>query len=80
MVLKIQEPVVPQKAIVTVLQQSHPRFGNSGTIEADAANRWQQIVTISDGERLLVNNTDLDAPLVPTPNAKQSLAMFLCRW
>ncbi|WP_338421927.1 hypothetical protein [Nostoc flagelliforme] len=36
-------------------------------IEADAANRWQQIVTFPDGERLLVNNADLDAPSVPFP-------------
>ncbi|AVH66335.1 hypothetical protein [Nostoc sp. 'Peltigera membranacea cyanobiont' N6] len=65
MVPKIQEPVVPQKVIVTVSQQSHPRYGESGTIEADAPNRWQQIVTFADGERLLLNNTDLDAPSVP---------------
>jgi hypothetical protein len=61
MVPKIQEPVVPQKAIVTVSQESHPRYGDSGTIEADAPNRWQQIVTFPDGERLLINNADLDA-------------------
>ncbi|MBE9003040.1 hypothetical protein IQ274_33930 [Nostoc sp. LEGE 12447] len=65
MVPKIQEPVVPQKAIVTVSQQSHPRYGEEGTIEADAPNHWQQIVTFADGERLLINNTDLDAPSVP---------------
>ncbi|MBN3911471.1 MAG: hypothetical protein HWQ35_34540 [Nostoc sp. NMS1] len=58
MVPKIEEPVVPS-AIVTVSQQSHPRYGDSGVIEADAPNRWQQIVTFSDGERLLINNTDL---------------------
>ncbi len=28
-------------------------------IEADAPNNYQQIVTFSDGERLLVNNSDL---------------------
>ena len=44
---------------VTVLSPSHPRYGESGVIEADAPNVWQQIVTFSDGERLLVNNTDL---------------------
>ncbi|MBN3923118.1 hypothetical protein [Nostoc sp. NMS4] len=65
MVPKIQEPVVPQKAIVTVSQQSHPRYGEEGTIEADAPNRWQQIVTFADGERLLINNADLDAHSVP---------------
>ncbi|MEH2103602.1 MAG: hypothetical protein V7K76_28480 [Nostoc sp.] len=65
MVPKIQEPVVPQKAIVTVSQQSHPRYGEEGTIEADPPNRWQQIVTFADGERLLINNADLDAPSVP---------------
>ncbi|MEH2231086.1 MAG: hypothetical protein V7K71_15940 [Nostoc sp.] len=70
MVPKIQEPVVPQKAIVTVSQQSHPRYGEEGTIEADAPNRWQQIVTFTDGERLLINNTDLDAPSVPFPRER----------
>jgi hypothetical protein len=67
MVPKTQEPVVPQKAIVTVSQQSHPRYGESGTIEADAPNRWQQIVTFADGERLLINNADLDAASVSFP-------------
>ncbi|MBD2730175.1 hypothetical protein H6G96_28615 [Nostoc sp. FACHB-892] len=62
---KIEEPMVPQKAIVTVSQQSHPRYGESGVIEADAPNRWQQIVTFADGERLLINNADLDAASVP---------------
>ncbi|MDM9580043.1 hypothetical protein [Nostoc sp. GT001] len=70
LVPKTQEPVVPQKAIVTVSQQSHPRYGESGTIEADAPNRWQQIVTFPDGERLLVNNTDLDASSVPFPRER----------
>ncbi|MHC5611177.1 MAG: hypothetical protein ACYTXA_09205 [Nostoc sp.] len=65
MVPKIQEPVVPQKAIVTVSQQSHPRYGKEGTIEADAPNNYQQIVTFADGERLLINNADLDAASVP---------------
>jgi hypothetical protein len=59
MVPKIQEPVVPQKAKVRVSQQSHPRYGEEGTIEADAPNHWQQIVTFADGERLLINNADL---------------------
>nr|WP_223278516.1 hypothetical protein [Nostoc sp. 'Peltigera membranacea cyanobiont' 232] len=70
MVPKIEEPVVPQKAIVTVSQQSHPRYGDSGVIEADAPNRWQQIVTFADGERLLINNADLDAPSVPLPRQR----------
>ncbi|MBD2527069.1 hypothetical protein [Nostoc sp. FACHB-133] len=70
MVSKIEEPVVPQKAIVTVSQQSHPRYGEEGTIEADAPNRWQQIVTFTDGERLLINNTDLDAASVPFPRER----------
>jgi DNA repair exonuclease SbcCD ATPase subunit len=67
MVPKIEEPVVPKSAKVTVSQQSHPRYGEEGTIEADAPNRWQQIVTFADGERLLINNTDLDAHSVPFP-------------
>jgi len=70
LVLQFWEPVVPQKAIVTVSQQSHPRYGESGTIEADAPNRWQQIVTFADGERLLINNADLDAPSVPLPRER----------
>jgi len=49
---------------VTVSSQSHPRYGESGVIEADAPNNSQQIVTFADGERLLVNNTDLDAAIV----------------
>jgi hypothetical protein len=70
LVPKTQEPVVPQKAIVTISQESHPRYGDSGVIEADAPNRWQQIVTFADGERLLINNTDLDAPSVPFPRER----------
>ncbi|MHC5755976.1 MAG: hypothetical protein ACYTXF_36160 [Nostoc sp.] len=52
---------------MTVSQESHPRYGDSGVIEASAPNHWQQIVTFADGERLLINNTDLDAPSVPFP-------------
>ncbi|MCC5669322.1 hypothetical protein LC653_37175 [Nostoc sp. CHAB 5784] len=52
---------------VTVSSLSHPRYGDSGVIEADAPNHWQQIVTFADGERLLVNNVDLDAASVPFP-------------
>ncbi|MBD2248434.1 hypothetical protein H6G26_34370 [Nostoc sp. FACHB-888] len=44
---------------VTVSSLSHPRYGDSGVIEADAPNNYQQIVTFSDGERLLINNADL---------------------
>ncbi|MBC1298234.1 hypothetical protein GNF11_25545, partial [Nostoc sp. UCD122] len=42
-----------------ISSQSHPRYGESGVIEADAPNNYQQIVTFSDGERLLINNADL---------------------
>nr|WP_318780356.1 hypothetical protein [Atlanticothrix silvestris] len=55
---------------VTVSSQFHPRFGESGMIEADAPNHWQQIVTFADGEKLLINNTDLDAPSVPFPKER----------
>ncbi|MBD2536111.1 hypothetical protein H6G97_45075 [Nostoc flagelliforme FACHB-838] len=55
---------------VTVSSLSHPRYGDSGVIEADAPNHWQQIVTFPDGERLLVNNADLDAPSVPFPRER----------
>ncbi|MCC5659888.1 hypothetical protein LC608_23505 [Nostoc sp. XA010] len=44
---------------VTVSPLSHPRYGESGVIEADAPNNYQEIVTFSDGERLLINNADL---------------------
>lgn len=44
---------------VTVSSLSHPRYGESGVIEADAPNNYQQIVTFADGERLLINNADL---------------------
>ncbi|WP_334813608.1 hypothetical protein [Nostoc sp.] len=44
---------------VTVSSPKHSRYGDSGVIEADAPNNYQQIVTFSDGERLLVNNSDL---------------------
>ncbi|MHC5731643.1 MAG: hypothetical protein ACYTXY_47695, partial [Nostoc sp.] len=49
---------------VTVSSQSHPRYSEEGVIEADAPNNSQQIVTFSDGERLLVNNADLYAAIV----------------
>ena len=44
---------------VTVSSLSHPRYGDSGVIESDAPNNYQQIVTFSDGEKLLINNVDL---------------------
>ncbi|MEA5506858.1 hypothetical protein VB735_27920 [Halotia wernerae UHCC 0503] len=55
---------------VTVSSQSHPRYGESGLIEADAPNVWQQIVTFADGEKLLVNNEELDAASVPFPRER----------
>ncbi|WP_193200667.1 hypothetical protein [Nostoc sp. MG11] len=55
---------------VTVSSQSHPRSGESGVIEADAPNVWQQIVTFDDGEKLLINNEDLDAASVPFPRER----------
>jgi hypothetical protein len=44
---------------VNVSSFSHSRYGDSGVIEADAPNNYQQIVTFADGERLLINNSDL---------------------
>jgi cell fate (sporulation/competence/biofilm development) regulator YmcA (YheA/YmcA/DUF963 family) len=76
MVPKIEEPVVPESAKVTISQQSHPRYGESGVIEADAPNHWQQIVTFSDGERLLINNGDLDAASVPFPRERNYPAEY----
>jgi hypothetical protein len=55
---------------VTVSSLSHSRYGESGVIEADAPNHWQQIVTFADGEKLLINNTDLDAASVPFPRER----------
>ncbi|AUB43436.1 ATPase involved in DNA repair (plasmid) [Nostoc flagelliforme CCNUN1] len=64
LVPKNQEPMVP-KNVITISSPEHPRYGESGVIEADAPNNSQQIVTFGDGERLLVNNTDLDDAIVP---------------
>ncbi|QFS51847.1 hypothetical protein [Nostoc sphaeroides] len=64
LVPKNQEPMVPKNMKVTISSPEHPRYGESGVIEADAPNNSQQIVTFSDGERLLVNNTDLDAAML----------------
>jgi hypothetical protein len=44
---------------VKVSSQLHPRYGESGVIEADAPNDFQQIVTFADGERILVDNVNL---------------------
>ncbi|MCC5664838.1 hypothetical protein LC653_13140 [Nostoc sp. CHAB 5784] len=63
MVPKNQEPLVP-KNVITISSPEHPRYGQEGVICAEAPNTSQQIVTFSDGERLLVNNTDLDAAIV----------------
>ncbi|BCL39940.1 hypothetical protein [Nostoc sp. MS1] len=54
-----QEAVVPKSNRVKVTSPSHPRYGDGGSIEADAPNPSQQIVTFADGEKLLVNNDDL---------------------
>ena len=64
LVPKNQEPLVPKNMKVTISSPEHPRYGESGVIEADAPNNSQQIVTFADGERLLVNNTDLDVTIV----------------
>ncbi|QFS51748.1 hypothetical protein [Nostoc sphaeroides] len=64
MVPKNQEPMVPKNMKVTISSPSHPRYGESGVICASAPNNSQQIVTFADGERLLVNNTDLDVAIV----------------
>ncbi|MBD2731801.1 hypothetical protein H6G96_37395 [Nostoc sp. FACHB-892] len=58
-----QEPMFPKNAI-TISSPEHPRYGESGVIVPDAPNNSQQIVTFVDGERLLVNNTDLDDAIV----------------
>ncbi|QLE53640.1 hypothetical protein FD724_37020 (plasmid) [Nostoc sp. C057] len=67
---KSENPKTQLRNSVTVSQQSHPRYGDSGVIEASAPNHWQQIVTFADGERLLINNADLDAPSVPFPRER----------
>ncbi|QFS52619.1 hypothetical protein [Nostoc sphaeroides] len=64
LVPKNQEPMVPKNMKVTISSPEHPRYGESGVICADAPNNSQQIVTFADGERLLVNNTDLDVAIV----------------
>ncbi|MBD2535697.1 hypothetical protein H6G97_42575 [Nostoc flagelliforme FACHB-838] len=59
----LQEPLVPKNAI-TISSPEHPRYGQSGVIVADAPNNSQQIVTFNDGERLLVNNADINDAIV----------------
>ncbi|AUB44401.1 ATPase involved in DNA repair (plasmid) [Nostoc flagelliforme CCNUN1] len=63
LVPKNQEPLVP-KNVITISSLSHPRYGESGVIEAEAPNNSQQIVTFRDGERLLVNNADINVAIV----------------
>ncbi|WP_242054370.1 hypothetical protein [Nostoc sp. FACHB-888] len=60
---KSESPKAQSCNSVTVSSLAHPRYGDSGVIEADAPNNYQQIITFSDGERLLVNNSDLAADL-----------------
>ncbi|MCC5613773.1 hypothetical protein LC605_01495, partial [Nostoc sp. CHAB 5836] len=72
MVGKIEEPLVPKKAQVTVSSPSHPRYGESGVIYADPPNRSQQIVTFADGERMLINNADLNHAIVTFSNSPTS--------
>ncbi|WP_193200577.1 hypothetical protein [Nostoc sp. MG11] len=70
LVPEFEEPLVQQSATVTVNSPTHPRHGESGTIEADPPNNWQQIVTFEDGSRELVNNAYLDAPSVSFPTER----------
>ncbi|MHC5613822.1 MAG: hypothetical protein ACYTXA_23215 [Nostoc sp.] len=65
----LQEPLVP-KNVITISSPEHPRYGQEGVICADAPNNSQQIVTFSDGERLLVNNADLDGAIVSQSNQR----------
>lgn len=67
----VQEPLVPEMAKVTVSSQSHFRYGESGIIEADPPNNYQQIVTFPDGERLLINNAYLDGLTVLFPQERR---------
>ena len=59
-----QEPLVPKNMKVKISSPEHPRYGESGVICADAPNNSQQIVTFADGERLLVNNADINDAIV----------------
>ncbi len=55
---------------VRISSQSHSRYGEEGVIETDPPNHWQQLVTLTDGEKLLVNNADLDGLSVPCPKER----------
>ncbi|QSJ14841.1 hypothetical protein JYQ62_23500 [Nostoc sp. UHCC 0702] len=55
---------------VRICSQSHPNYGQEGVIESDPPNHWQQLLTLEDGSKILVNNNDLDAPSVPFPNER----------
>lgn len=67
----VEEPMVPEPAKVTVTSQSHFKYGKSGIIEADPPNNYQQIVTFPDGEKVLINNADLDIPSVKSPRERR---------
>ncbi|ODH01485.1 hypothetical protein A4S05_28655 [Nostoc sp. KVJ20] len=73
---KAENPKTQLCNSVTVSSPEHPRYGESGLIEANAPNYWQQIVTFNDGERLLVNNGDLDAASVPFPRGRSYPAEY----
>ena len=70
-----QEPLVPKNAI-TISSPEHPRYGESGVICADAPNNSQQIVSFNDGERLLVNNADLDGAVVSDSTERTYPALY----
>lgn len=76
LVPKNQEPLVPQNMKVKISSPEHPRYGESGVICADAPNNSQQIVTFADGERLLVNNADLDAAIVSDSGERTYPALY----
>ncbi|MHC5771875.1 MAG: hypothetical protein ACYTXI_41420, partial [Nostoc sp.] len=63
-VAKSENPKTQLCNSVAVSSLSHPRYGESGVIEADAPNNYQQIVNFADGERLLINNADLNDAIV----------------
>jgi hypothetical protein len=65
-----KKPKTQLRNSVSVSSLSHPRCGEEGVIVADAPNDWQQIVTFADGEKLLINNTDLDAASVTFPRER----------
>ncbi|WP_309245651.1 hypothetical protein [Desmonostoc muscorum] len=77
LVPKTLEPMVTKKASVTVVSESHPRYGQQGTIEKDPPNELQQIVTFDDGSEELINNDDLDAPSVPFPTERTLPAEYV---